>query len=206
MKFLITAFEPFGNDSKNPTMDVIKGLELPDVDTLVLPVTFNFFQDFTEAIEDKKYDYILHLGQGGGRNKITFEKVALNYMDARIADNNGDKPVNQPIVADGPDGLFTTLPIREIVIALQQKGYPASISYTAGTYVCNYIMYSSLHYFRDKSTKVGFVHIPYSPEQIVDKELPSMSIDLVKEIIKETIKILSLGSFQSEQVSLGETH
>lgn len=209
MKFLVTAFEPFGNDKENPTMEVLEKLKgITTVDTMVLPVTFDFFSDFIKKVHDKNYDYILHLGQAGGRNKVTFEKVAINYMDARIPDNQGNQPVGEPIIGQGADGIFTTLPVRELVLALQSKRYPVTMSYSAGTYVCNYIMYSSLYYFQNSETKVGFIHIPFSPSQVIDKEFPSMCTELVADSLKEAIILLGEGNFTTQdqrRISFGQT-
>ncbi len=206
MKILITAFEPFGNDKINPTMEVVSKLEdIEGVEILVLPVTFTAFDFLQDNIRDKYYDYIIHLGQAGGRNKITFEKVAINYMDAKIPDNLGNQPMGEDIVNDGPQGLFTTIPIKELVSALKAKNFPVNISYTAGTYVCNYIMYSSLQYFNNSNTKVGFVHIPYSPEQVSNIEAPSMDTSLVSNTLREAIQLLKTNELPIAKMSLGET-
>lgn len=207
MNILVTAFEPFGGEVDNPTIEVVKALKhLTRVDTAILPVTFNCFDEVIKLIEKKEYDYILHLGQAGGRNKITFEQIAINLMEARIPDNNGFQPKSEPIIKKGEDGIFTTLPIGPLVASLQEKSFPVSISYTAGTYVCNYIMYSSLNYFKGTNTKVGFVHVPYSPNQVIYKDAPSMDTEIVIETLKESIRLLIENRFTPRHGSFGETH
>lgn len=208
MKILVTAFEPFGGEVDNPTIEVVKALEqMGSVDTVILPVTFNCFNEVVKLVEENDYDYILHLGQAGGRNKITFEQIGINLMEATMADNNGFRPKGQPIIKEGEDGIFTTLPISPLVSTLQQKKFPVSISYTAGTYVCNYIMYSSLNYFKGTNTKVGFIHVPYSPSQVIYKNAPSMDTKIVVETLKESIRLLlAEDRFTAQHGSFGETH
>ena len=207
MRILITAFEPFGGEKNNPTIEVVEALQgLEEVDIKKLPVTFSCFEEVTKIPELNMYDYILHLGQAGGRSKITLGQVGINRMDARIPDNNGFQPKGEAILENGGDGIFTTLPIRELVTSLQHKGFPVSISYTAGTYVCNYIMYSSLHHFKGSKTKVGFIHIPYSPSQVVYKEAPSMDTKIVIDAVKATVELLRENAFSSSKGSFGETH
>lgn len=205
MKILVTAFEPFGEDKYNPTMEVVAALKgLKGVDTKILPVTFSCFNILKDEFENKEYDYILHLGQAGGRSKINFEQVGINLIDAIIPDNDGLQPQGQPIVEMGEDGIFTTLPIRELVSSLKDEGLPVSISYSAGTYVCNYIMYSSLHYFKGTNTKVGFIHIPYSPVQVINRDASSMDTQIVVKTIKSTIQMLKGEKLKQRTALFGE--
>ena len=134
------------------------------------------------AAEECQPDFILCVGQAGGRPDITVERVAINCDDFRIPDNGGNQPEDEPVVADGPSAYFATLPIKNIVNALHQNGIPAKVSNTAGTFVCNHLMYGVCHYAAQKGNiKAGFMHIPYLPSQVVDKpNQPSMAVETVR--------------------------
>ncbi|WP_353892646.1 pyroglutamyl-peptidase I [Proteinivorax hydrogeniformans] len=209
---LITGFEPFGKEKENPSLEVLSYLKDDDIlgvnlDTACLPTTFNCFEDVLNMIGDKQYDIIIHIGQAGGRAKVTLEKVAVNYKNAAIPDNQGNQPLEELIVNGGPDGIFSTLHVEDLVNHLQLLKLPVDISFTAGTYVCNYIMYSSLYYFRGTTTKVGFVHIPFSPRQVVNKNQPSMDPQLVASIIKEMVIGICYNNLKaSVNKKLGRTH
>ena len=170
MKILITAFEPFQQESLNATMEALA--LLPDTahgHTLlkhILPVEFG--KAVTAAVrlvEELRPDAVICLGQASGRTDITPERVAINVMDARIADNAGNQPVDAPIRTDGPAAYFPTLPVKAMVQAMKEAGTPASLSNTAGTYVCNDVLYTLCHHFAGTETKVGFIHVPYVPGQ-----------------------------------------
>ena len=121
---------------------------------------------------------ILCIGQAGGRSAVTPEVVAINLREARIPDNAGNQPVNVPVVENAPAAYFSTVPVREMVKAMQNAGLPAALSYSAGTFVCNDVLYSLLHFFDGTQTQVGFVHVPFLPEQAKDNapRLPLMQI------------------------------
>ena len=133
-----------------------------------------------EAMEREKPDIVICVGQAGGRYDITIERVAINISDGRIADNEGNQPIDEPIFEDGKTAYFATLPIKAMVKKIREGGIPASVSNSAGTYVCNHIMYGLL-YLIDKeypNIRGGFVHVPFLPEQVVDKgNTPSMDIE-----------------------------
>lgn len=189
MKILVTGFDPFGGEKINPAIEAVK--RLPDtiagaeIRKLEIPTVFDkSAQVVHEAIVEFKPDYVLNVGQAGGRAELTPEKVAINYDDGRIADNEGFQPMNRTIHKDGETAYFTQLPIKAMVRAIREVGVPARVSTTAGTYVCNHIMYQ-VQYMRDKEftdIKAGFIHIPFLPSQVVDKPgMPSMSLeDIVK--------------------------
>lgn len=147
------------------------------------------------------------VGQAGGRTDITVERVAINVDDARIADNQGQQPVDVPIVADGPAAWFSSLPIKAMVVAMRNAGIPASVSQTAGTFVCNHVMYGLLHKLRDASAvKGGFIHIPYLPQQAAQHPgAPSMATETVRRALE--IAIATALQVESDiAVTGGATH
>ena len=144
-----------------------------------------------ELLDQEQPDAVICVGQAGGRPNITVERVAINQDDARIPDNEGAQPIDRTIVEDGPAAYFSTLPIKAMVRDMKKALIPAAISNTAGTFVCNHIMYGALHYGATKqpNLKAGFVHIPYLPMQTVDKPtMPSMSQDEIVKGLTELIK------------------
>lgn len=169
---LVTGFEPFGGEAVNPSWEVVKQLEGLIVEnhrvvTRQLPCVFGeSLTVLNAAVDELAPAIILAVGQAGGRVDITVERVAINVDDARIPDNRGQQPVDVPVVADGPAAWFSSLPIKAMVAALKEAGVPASVSQTAGTFVCNHVMYGLLHKIScQASVKGGFIHIPYLPEQ-----------------------------------------
>jgi pyroglutamyl-peptidase len=149
-KILVTGFQPFGGETMNPAWEAVR--RLPDtiagasVTKVEIPVVFGKGPEAVDkAIDEVQPDLVLCVGQAGGRAKITPEFVGINYADARIPDNDGNQPVAERIAADGPDAYFATLPVKAMVQAMAEAGIPAEVSYTAGTYVCNDVMYSLLH-------------------------------------------------------------
>jgi pyroglutamyl-peptidase len=198
MRVLITGFTPFGGEKINPSWEAIKRMKDNYGDIKVfkseIPTVFNKAIYFLEE-EIQRYnpDVVICTGQAGGRTAITPERVAINVNDARIPDNEGNTPIDKKIFEDGENAYFSSLPIKAIVKELRQKNIPATVSNSAGTFVCNNIMYGLLYYI-DKNyenLKGGFVHIPYIHEQVVDKpNNPSMDLETIKkafEIIIETI-------------------
>jgi pyroglutamyl-peptidase len=160
--------------------------------TRILPVVFDEAREKAiHCFEESLPDLILHLGEAGGRTHISVERIAINCDDAGTADNAGQKKDSVPIVHDGPDGLFSTIPVKKIVDALQKAHIPAVVSNSAGTYVCNHVFYGMLHHIQEKqvATRVGFMHLPYLPEQTVDKkQKASMDIHLMVKAVKIAIK------------------
>ena len=169
-KLLITGFEPFGGEAINPSWEAvlclpsaIKGYALTK---LCLPVTFGgAAETVLQAAEALCPDVILCIGQAGGRNAITPELVGINLRHGEIPDNNGVQPKDQPILPDGECAIFSTLPVRKMAQAVQKAGIPAKVSYSAGAYVCNDLLYTLLAHFHGTKTLVGFIHVPYSSAQ-----------------------------------------
>lgn len=184
MKILLTAFTPFDGESINPALEAMK--LLPDkignleVLKLELPTVFGKSARLVlETIEQEKPDFVLSIGQAGGRAEITPERIAINIDDARIPDNEGNQPVDRPIYLDGENAYFSNLPIKAMVEAIKKEGVPASVSNSAGTYVCNHLLYSVLYYIKKNTLpiKAGFIHVPYIPEQTLDKkDKPSLPL------------------------------
>lgn len=180
-KLLITGFEPFGGETVNPSWEAV--CRLPDeisgyqlVKHLV-PVVFGVGAAEVMSVAGLlKPDVILCVGQAGGRDAITPELVGINLRHASIPDNGGNEPKDEPILADGPCAYFSTLPVRKMADAVREAGLPARVSYSAGGYVCNDVLYTLLSHFDGTNTRVGFIHIPYCTEQNKD---PSMEIDQV---------------------------
>lgn len=213
MKILLTAFDPFANEKINPTLEVFKKLEdnilNAQIIKLKLPTIFDKSSKILEEkIKEIKPDFILSLGQAGGRSKITVERVAINVDDASIKDNAGEKPIDQKIRIDGKNAYFSTLPIKAIVEEIKKAGIPAEISNSAGTFVCNHIMYEGL-YFAEKygNIKAGFIHIPFLPEQVIDKDMPSMNISDIKKSLEIAIAtIIKYSNKDDLKISGGSTH
>lgn len=185
MKVLVTGFEPFDGATINPALEAVRRLpakiEGAEVVTTQIPVVFQKDAEAVEAaIDAERPDLVLCVGQAGGRSHITPEFVGINYANARIPDNEGHRPVGR-LVADGPDAYFSTLPIFTMVEAARAAGVPAAVSYSAGTYCCNEVLYRLLHYLATchPGVRGGFVHVPYAPEQVcsLGAGTPSMSVD-----------------------------
>jgi len=184
MKILVTGFDPFGGETTNPAIEAVK--QLPDkiagadIVKLEIPTVFNRCAEVVRtAILAEQPDAVLSIGQAGGRAALTPELVAINLSDGRIPDNAGQRPVDQPIQSAGDTAYFTQLPIKAMVRAIRAAGLPSRVSTTAGTYVCNHIMYQ-VQYMRATefpTLRAGFMHIPFLPNQVTDKpNMPSMSL------------------------------
>ena len=191
MKILVTGFDPFGGEKVNPAQEAVKSLPSEihgaEIHWVEIPTVFYQSAEVLEA-EIVRYqpDVVLCIGQAGGRASLTPERVAINQDDARIPDNQGNQPIDEPIRMDGKVAYFSTLPIKAIVQAIKEEGLPATVSNTAGTFVCNHLMYQAL-YLADKkfpNMRAGFMHIPYMTEQVINKpNTASMNlVDIVKGI------------------------
>ena len=195
MKIIVTGFDPFGGETINPSIECVKALpEIEGVELirLELPTVFKeSAKRLNEVINDVKPDAVLSVGQAGGRAGITMERIAINVDDARIPDNISQQPIDETIQLDGEAAYFTTLPIKRIVKAIREAGISAEVSNSAGTFVCNHIMYQSLFAATkaDKPFKAGFMHIPFIPEQTTDKpSLPLEESTRALQIAIETIR------------------
>ena len=176
MKILVTGFDPFGGEKVNPALEAVKSLPSvihgAEIRWVEIPTVFYQSAEVLEA-EINRYqpDVVLCIGQAGGRASLTPERVAINQDDARIPDNQGNQPIDTPIRLNGQAAYFSTLPIKAIVQAIKEEGLPATVSNTAGTFVCNHLMYQAL-YLADKKfphMRAGFMHIPYMTEQVLNK-------------------------------------
>ena len=169
-KMLITGFEPFGGESINPSWEAVS--RLPDeignwsLTKVRIPVEFGVAADTVMQVAEKIVpDAIVCVGQAGGRDAVTPELVGINLRHSSVPDNGGYQPTDEPVVAGGADAYFSTLPVRKMAEATVAVGVPSSVSYSAGSYVCNDLLYTLLHRYRESGTRVGFVHIPYATEQ-----------------------------------------
>ena len=181
-KILVTGFEAFDKSALNPSAEIVKALKGDDLVTAILPVVFGQASSkLKELIELHKPTAVLCLGLAVGRSEITPERIAINLDDARIADNAGNQPLGQRIIADGPDGYFSTLPIEKMVTSMKAAGIPASISLSAGTFVCNHIFYVLQDYLKDSSISSGFMHVPLMDEQ--RKEYPALPTMPIRQMV-----------------------
>lgn len=203
MKILVTGFDPFGEDKINPAIESVKKLpdEIKGVEIIKLEIPTVYMKSLEkidEAIKEYNPDVILSIGQAGGRPDITVERVGINVDDYRIKDNEGNQPIDTKIYDDGENAYFSNLPIKAIVENIRKNNIPASISNTAGTFVCNHVLYG-VQYLLDKkypNKKSGFIHIPFLPEQVISRpNTPSMSIStIVKALTLALEAIIENGS------------
>ncbi|MBP1047551.1 pyroglutamyl-peptidase I [Enterococcus sp. BWM-S5] len=198
MKILVTGFDPFGGEPINPALEAVKGLadtiSGAEIIKLEIPTVFGKSAEVVkEAVIVHQPDVVLNIGQAGGRFAPSPERVAINIDDARIPDNEGNQPVDELIQSDGAPAYFTQLPIKAMVAAMKEAGLPAAVSNTAGTFVCNHIMYQ-VQYMIDKEfpeMKGGFIHVPYIPEQVVDKAgQPYMSLTDITRSLEKAIEAI----------------
>lgn len=202
MKILLTGFEPFGGEEINPSWEAVERVALPgdtELVKLLVPVVFNeAAHAVIEAIRQCRPDAVVCVGQGGGRNQITPERVAVNVIDARISDNQGNQPVDYPVAVGGPAAYFATLPIKEMAAAIEKAGIPSAVSNTAGTFVCNCLMYRVLHELATCGHQIpaGFIHVPYIPEQTERMETPqpSMALEEITKGLEAALGVLVKGA------------
>ena len=167
---LITGFDPFGGESVNPSWLAVS--KLPDaigsytVHKMVIPTVFGkAAENVLEKANEIQPDLILCIGQAGGRDAVTPERIAVNIRDARIQDNAGNQPRGEFVVPDGPAAYFATVPVTEMAEAIRNAHIPSTVSNSAGAFVCNDVLYTLLHHYHGSTTRVGFIHVPYLPEQ-----------------------------------------
>ena len=196
MKVLITGFDPFGGEKINPAWEAVKGIkdtiEGAKIIKLEIPTVFNkSIEKVKEAMELEKPDIVLCIGQAGGRYDMTVERVAINVDDARIEDNEGNQPIDIPVFEDGENAYFSNLPIKAMVEEIKSQGIPSSISNSAGTFVCNHIMYGVLYHINKtyKNMRGGFIHVPFINEQVLDKKnQPYMPVEHITKALEAAIK------------------
>ncbi|WP_066066767.1 pyroglutamyl-peptidase I [Neobacillus soli] len=196
-KILVTGFDQFGGEPINPALEAVKRLNGKEilgykVITREIPTVFGkAISSLKESIEEINPNVVICVGQAGGRSGITPERVAINLDDARITDNENNQPIDAEIVPGGPAAYFSKLPVKAMVKKMNDNGIPASVSNTAGTFVCNHIFYGLMNYLdtRRKEIRGGFIHIPFLPEQIVrNPGHPSMSLELIVKGLELSIE------------------
>ncbi|QTU83463.1 pyroglutamyl-peptidase I [Carnobacteriaceae bacterium zg-C25] len=215
MKILVTGFDAFGGESINPAWEAVRALPTTIADatvkTIQIPTVFHESANviFSE-IDTFQPDVVVCVGQAGGRTAITPERVAINVDDARICDNVDQQPIDEAIQGDGDAAYFSTLPIKAMVENMLKKGIPASVSNSAGTFVCNHVMYQVLYYINKKqlNAKAGFIHIPYLPSQVLDKPAqPSMSLEMMIAGLTTCIEtIVAYANKADAKIVGGATH
>lgn len=196
MKILVTGFDPFDKEKINPAWEAVKRLPDTILDSEIIKLEIPTVQKksvdkIKEAMDKYDPDVILSIGQAGGRYDISVERIGINIDDYRIKDNDGNQPVDNIIIKDAPAAYFSTIPVKKIVEGIKSIGIPASVSNTAGTFVCNHVLYSISHLIEGTNKQSGFIHIPYTLEQVVEKrDMPSMSTDTVVLALKKAIEII----------------
>ncbi|GAA0743208.1 pyroglutamyl-peptidase I [Clostridium oceanicum] len=196
MKVLITGFDPFGGEKINPALEAVKKIKDringAEIIKCEIPTVFKkSVEKLEECIEKHNPDLVFCIGQAGGRYDMTIERVAINVDDFRIKDNEGNQPIDTPIFEDGKNAYFSNLPIKAIVKEIQSNNIPASVSNTAGTFVCNHLMYGLLYLIDKKYSNIrgGFIHVPFIPAQVIEKRnTPSMAVENITKALELAIK------------------
>lgn len=184
MTLLLTGFAPFGGEELNPSWEAVRRLDgerLGDLPVVAaqLPTEFGAaLRVLDELLDRHRPTLVVAVGQAGGRTELSLERIAINIDDARIPDNGGRQPIDEPVVPGGPAAYFSTLPIKAMVHALRAAGFPAAVSQTAGTFVCNHVFYGLQHRLQGTGVRGGFIHIPYLPAQAANQPgAPSMALE-----------------------------
>lgn len=215
MKILVTGFDPFGGESVNPAYEAVK--LLPDtiagaeIIKLEIPTVFSKSGPAVEAgIQAHNPDVVLNVGQAGGRACVTIERIGINLAEARIPDNAGEQPMDEPLQPDGPAAYFTTLPVKAMVKNVRDHRLPCHISYSAGTYVCNCVMYNVLHMAATKypNIRAGFIHVPFAAEQVVEKAstMASQSLETIAKSLEYAIEAIVNDKGEDVKEAMGTTH
>ena len=208
---LLTGFEPFGGETTNPSWSAVREVERtwagPErMHVLELPVDFaTVDRVLAEALDAIRPDIVICVGQAGGSASIEVERVAINVDDARIPDNAGRQPIDEPVVAGGPAAYFSTLPIKAAVAELTRIGIPAVVSQTAGTYTCNHVFYRLMHTIAAGTARGGFVHVPFAPEQAAGTRHPSMDVATMASAVS-AILATTLSTSADERIGGGALH
>ena len=193
-KLMITGFEPFGGETINPSWEAVKALPdtIGDYEIIKLRLPTVYGKAAKTAVQfakDIMPDVILSIGQAGGRKGVTPEVVAINLREAKIPDNEGTIIQNKPVIEGAPAAYFSTVPVREMTEAILLSGVPASLSYSAGAFVCNDVLYSILHFFSGTKTRAGFIHVPFLPDQ-AKENAPFLTLNEIILALTEAIKAL----------------
>ena len=191
-KILLTGFEPFGTATANPSGEIVKRISDDNIVTAILPVAYTqSAQHLLALIAQHNPDVVICLGQAEGRTSITPEKVAINLDDARLADNEGVIRTDVKILADGPDAYFSTLPLKEIVDAINAQGIPATVSLSAGAFLCNHVFYIAQNKLAGTNVRSGFVHVPLMDSQAPEfLGLPTMPLDQMVTAVRAMLEVL----------------
>ena len=196
MKVLVTGFDPFGGESINPAWEAVKVIkdEIAGAEVIKMQIPTVVGKSIAK-IHDKMAeinpDIVIAVGQAGGRFGVTPERIAINVTDARIPDNEGNQPIDEPIFADGDAAYFSNLPVKAMVQEIKDAGYPSTLSNTAGTYICNHVMYGILYYIHKEfpNARGGFIHVPYAASQVLNKpNTASMAIADITASLEAAIK------------------
>jgi pyroglutamyl-peptidase len=210
---LLSGFEPFNGAAINPSWEAARALDGwsgPGFTVVArqLPCVFGAaFDALRGAVAQVGPDIVIAVGQAGGRSEISLERVAINIDDATIRDNAGGQPVDTPIVADGPAAYFSTLPVKAIVRALRLRGFPAGVSQTAGTFVCNHVFYGLMHHTAGQPVRAGFIHVPFLPEQAADRpeRPPSMALRDIVDALRIAVEVAVVTEVDTAEAG-GATH
>lgn len=205
MRILVTGFEAFGRDSINPTSLLVESLPKKilhaEVDGLILPVVADQAMELFQKQIQRQYDGIILLGVARGRNRIGLERVAINVDDYRIPDNAGVSKVDEIIQPNGPAAYFSTLPLREMERVLKANQIPVYVSNTAGTYLCNHMMYEACHLYVNTNVKCGFVHVPAIPEMVLEEDVATMPLSQLQTALNLMIETLILSFYDKVAIS-----
>ena len=191
-KVLLTGFEPFGKATLNPSGEIVKQISGDNIVTAILPVAYaQSAERLMALIAEHKPDVVICLGQAEGRTHVSPERIAINLDDARLADNEGVIRNDVPIIAGGPVAYESTLPIKEIVKAVNDAGVPAAVSLSAGAFLCNHVFYVAQDHFKGTKVRSGFVHVPLMDEQAGEfPGLPTMPLDQMVKAVRTMLEVL----------------
>jgi pyroglutamyl-peptidase len=208
---LITGFEPFGGSARNPSQEIARSLDGQTIEDhrvlgAVLPCVFGVANtELRRLLRRHRPTLVICLGVAAGRAEITPERIAINIDDARLPDNAGAQPVDRPVVRGGPAAYWSTLPIKASVAALRERGVPASVSQTAGTFVCNHVFYGLMHALRRRrGVRGGFVHVPSMTEQVAGRE-PSLPLATMVAAIRHLV-VVAVRTRRDRRTAGGATH
>ncbi|WAP54632.1 pyroglutamyl-peptidase I [Streptomyces sp. S465] len=212
-RVLLTGFEPFADSAVNPSWQAVSlvAADPPpgtEVTAVRLACVFGTaLEELAAAVAAADPELVLCVGQAGGRPGVTVERVAINVDDARIPDNAGRRPIDEPVVEGGPAAYFAPLPIKACVAAVRAAGIPAAVSQTAGTFVCNHVFYGLAHLIATErpALRGGFIHLPYAPEQVVDGAEPSLPAAVSAEALRAIIGA-ALSTRNDPRIAEGATH
>jgi len=213
MKVLVTGFDPFGGESINPAWEAVKVIkdEIAGAEVIKMQIPTVVGKSIAkvhEKMAEINPDIVIAVGQAGGRFGVTPERVAINVTDARIPDNEGNQPIDEPIFADGDAAYFSNLPVKAMVQAIKDAGYPSVLSNTAGTYICNHVMYGVLYYIQKEfpNARGGFIHVPFAASQVINKpNTASMAIADITAALEAAIKAAVENTSDIKAIG-GETH